>query len=802
MRTLGHRRHRIQLGLVALVGPAVAAGLVVAGPAEAAPRSAAAGAPMPKTLQPGRTTTPVFSLRSVPGYATTTRVAVRVKPWSGNLDKRYRIATPAGSTLLWGDWDRDGAYTPAVVTNGHWVIYNTMIGHTPVASAEFDFGAVGDKPVAGDWNRDGRTDIGVVRGGTWMLRKSPSAGATWRRIAFGRATDVPVTGDWNGDGRDGIGVRRGAKFFLRTKPKGGKPDFEYSFGRGRDVPVVGDWDGDGTDSVGVVRRHVWHLRSESTTKRRPKPTVVKQTVRRPSDPSAVPAPWRTPAGPTAAACPTASAGVANRPQVGPTVRPSKLLGKELPYDAADPNLASSPEFGLRNVLLESERYLLGAQYLERWYSSRHQRFTDILSRATPELQEYAVRRPAMAALTTAVAARTRAHSDSVVGRTTDEAIAYTDWLVRSIACEHAAVTPGGWGAGWQSAHWAMLAGQAAWLIWDRLTPQTREYVAQMIVYEAHQQLMRRVDYWADASGAIVAPGDTKAEENAWNSGVLELAVAMMPKHAQAANWRRKAVDLETAAFARLSDINSGAVVNGHTLAARLDGANAYDDGTVENHRIVHPDYMTNIQQSWWAADVAGLAGRTVPQSAFHNAAIVYGAFTTLDFPQGAASPVNGQPYAAPGGTLYRPGSNDIYYPQGSFWGTVRRAHFVSFDAHAYAYGLDTASVWPARSALAAHVAGQQALVASNGTGDGRTYSFDPPTANSQDTYNGREEYAASQLAAGWLALYVSRNAWDQRFNLPPLDRAGYAPIAPLTQAQTGWFGRTQGSSPEGERLSP
>jgi hypothetical protein len=193
---------------------------------------------------------------------------------------------------------------------------------------------------------------------------------------------------------------------------------------------------------------------------------------------------------------------------------------------------------------------------------------------------------------------------------------------------------------------------------------------------------------------------------------------------------------------------------------------------------------------------------TNPQSAFHNAALVYGAFTTLDFPQGAASPVNGQPYAAPGGTLYRPGSNDIYYPQGSFWGTVRRAHFVSFDAHAYAYGLDTASVWPARSALAAHVAGQQALVASNGTGDGRTYSFDPPTANSQDTYNGREEYAASQLAAGWLALYVSRNAWDQRFNLPPLDRAGYAPIAPLTQAQTGWFGRTQGSSPEGERLSP
>ena len=797
MRRLGNGT---LIGLVALVAPALAVGVVAGGPAQAAPTP---GAPaLPGALSPGKVTAPVFPLRSVPGYSTTTRAAVRVKPGSGRLDKRFRIGTPPGSTMLWGDWNRDGAYTPAVVTNGHWVIYNAMIGSAPAPAAEFDFGAVGDKPVAGDWNRDGRTDIGIVRGATWFLRKSPSAGATWRRIPFGRASDVPLTGDWNGDGRDGIGVRRGNKFFLRNKPKKGKPNFAYGFGRRADTPVVGDWDGDGTDSVGVVRRNTWHLRSESTTKRKPKPTVVARTVRRPADPTAAPAPWQTPAGPSAAACPTASAGVANRPQVGATVRPSVLLDKELPYNAADPNLASSPEFGVRSALLQSERYLLGAQYIERWYSSRYDRFTDILSRAAPNLQEYAVRRPAMAALTTAVAARTRAHNDAVVGRTREEAIRYTDWLVRSIACEHAAVTPGGWGADWQTAHWAMLTGQAAWLVWDYLTPQTREYVAQMLVFEADRRLMHRVDYWADASGAIVIPGDTKAEENAWNSGVLELALVMMPKHPQAANWRRKAVDLETAAFARLADINSGAVVNGHTLAARLDGANAYDDFTVENHRIVHPDYMTNIQQSWWAADVAGLAGRTVPQSAFHNAASVYGAFSTLNFPEGAASPVNGQPYAAPGGTLYRPGSNDIYYPQGSFWGTLRRAHFVSFDAHAYAYGLDSASAWSARDALAAHVSGQRALVAANGTADGRTYSFDPPTANAQDTYNGREEYAASQVAAGWLALYVSRNAWDKAYNLPPVDRAGYAPLGPLTQAQTGWFGRVQSSTPDGERRSP
>ena len=798
------RPHRSRPGVAGVAVVALVSGLLAAapgGPAQA--DTTTPGAPgMPPALRPGSVTAPVYPLRSVPGYAVASSVHARVKALDGRPDKRYFVPTPAGSTLLWGDWDRDGAHTPVVFSNGHWVVYDAMIGATPVPSREFDYGMAGDKPVVGDWNRDGRTDIGVVRGNAWMLRNRPDAGPTWRRVGFGTATDRPVTGDWDGDGRDGIGVRRGKTFYLRTTATKGPSTYTYAFGRPSDTPVTGDWDGDGTDSVGVVRGSVWHLRSESTTTRRPRPTVVKRAVDRPREPGSVPAPWPTLAGPDGQACATASAGVANRPQVGATVRPSLLLDKELPYDAADPALAANPVFQTRTALLESEKYLLGAQYLERWYDKRFQRYTDILSRFPTTQQEYAVRRPAMAALTTAVAARTKAHNDTSVGRTRDEAIRYTDWLVRSIACEHVAVTPGGWGAGWQSAHWAMLTGQAAWLVWDYLTPQTREYVAQMLVYEADRRLMAPVEYWADASGTVVSRGNTKAEENSWNSGVLELALAMMPRHPQAGNWRRKAVDLQTAAFARLADINSAEVVNGVTLADRLDGANAYDDGTVENHQAIHPDYMTNIQQSWWAADVAGLAGRKVPQSAFHNAALVYASIAATQFAEGAPSPTGNGVFGPPGGTIYRPGSNDIYYPQGSIWGTVRRAHFVSFDAHALAWGLDSATPWPARDALAQHVSGQLGLVANNGTGDGRTYSFDPPTANSQDNYNGREEYAASQLAAAWLALYVSANAWDRQFNAPAIDAATYAPLPVLTQAETGWFAQPRGTSPDGERLSP
>lgn len=800
----GARGRAARLAALAVVVPLVAA---AAGAAGAVPAVAATPPPaMPAALDPGSDSAPVAAVRTVPGYAGPTRVEVRLQRGNGRGDRRFAVPTPPGSALLWGDWNRDGAYTPAVFTAGHWVVYDAMVGSAPVAAREFHFGARGDRPVAGDFNRDGRTDIGVVRGNRWLLRSSPSAGPPWRSFRFGRPTDTPLTGDWDGDGRAGVGVRRGATWFLRERPTAGTAARTFRFGRPAAVPVTGDWDGDGADTVGVVRGSTWRLRDRRSGGRA---TVTTRRVPRPTGAGTVPAPWPTPAGPTAAACPTASAAVANRARVSSYVRPSGLLDRALPYDPADPSLGTNPVFQLRVSLLDAERYLLGAQYASRWAATRREAYTDVLARFRPDQQELAVRRPAMAAVTAAVATRTRAHNTRILGRTRAEAIRYTDWLVRSTACEHVAVTPGGWGGGWQTAHWAMLTGEAAWLVWDSLTPQTREYVAQMLVYEADRLLTRPVEYWKDAAGNLTPgrQGNTAAEEDSWNAALLELAVAMMPRHRQAPNWRRRAVDLEVASYARPADLGSGTVVNGYPLSRRLTGTNAFDDGTVVNHRVIQPDYMSTIQQNWWAADFAGLANRKAPASSLMNGALVYGAFTTSRFVGGEPSPADGAPFAGEPGvpyTIYRRGSNDVFFPQSTTWGTQRRAHFVSLDAHALAYGLDAAAAWSARDALAAHVSGQQALVAAAGTGDGRTYSVDPATASAQDRYNGREEYAASQLAAGWLALYVSRNAWDQRFGPPALDRGAYAPLPLLSRRAIGWqWARSPAAaSPRDEPRSP
>ena len=426
---------------------------------------------------------------------------------------------------------------------------------------------------------------------------------------------------------------------------------------------------------------------------------------------------------------------------------------------------------MRGSLQTAERYLLGAQYDALWRATRTHSYLSLLGRRSDEL---AIRLPAMSALTVAVGLRTGAADPRAIGRSAGGATAYVSQLVRSIACEHEAVTPGGWGLGWETAHWAMLTGAAAWLVWDKLSPETRSDVVAMMVAEADRETQLAVPYWALPDGTVLTPGDTKAEECAWTAGLLSLASVMMPSAPHAALWRAKAADLAVAAYSTQSDVSSPTLVNGVSGQDRLQGYNAYPDGTVENHQRIHPDYAANIQLLWLSADFDRLARRRVPEAMFHNGGLVYSSLSTHEFQAGADSPAGGT-YAEPGGTVYVPGSDRIYYPQGDDWGVVRRAHFVSLDAHALVYAtyLD-ATGWPAADALAQHERGQRALVASSGTEDGRTYSIDPSVAATQDTYPGREEYAAQSIASAWLALYV------RQIGIPALDR-GTLPVPIATQ---------------------
>lgn len=61
----------------------------------------------------------------------------------------------------------------------------------------------------------------------------------------------------------------------------------------------------------------------------------------------------------------------------------------------------------------------------------------------------------------------------------------------------------------------------------------------MMVHEADRFLNYKVPYYRDITGKILSKGDTRAEENAWNSNILTIATAMMPEHNHYDGWMRK-----------------------------------------------------------------------------------------------------------------------------------------------------------------------------------------------------------------------------------------------------------------------
>ena len=140
----------------------------------------------------------------------------------------------------------------------------------------------------------------------------------------------------------------------------------------------------------------------------------------------------------------------------------------------------------------------------------------------------------------------------------------------------------------------------------------------------------------------------------------------------------KNVELQISAYATPEDINKDTVVDGVKLNQILKGSNMNSNGTVINHNILHPDYMTAFMHNAINVWIYELAGRNGLQSSLYNGAIIYNALTELQF--------NGK-------TMYQK-SNDgkasslIYFPEGNDWGGKRQANYWLMDVVAYLYGWD------------------------------------------------------------------------------------------------------------------
>ncbi|MGJ7029751.1 hypothetical protein [Niabella hirudinis] len=194
-----------------------------------------------------------------------------------------------------------------------------------------------------------------------------------------------------------------------------------------------------------------------------------------------------------------------------------------------------------------------------------------------------------------------------------------------------------WGDAWQSAHWTAALGNAAWWSWDGLPDDVRSGVRKTVAHEA------------DRIKGMLPPhqlrSDSKSEENGWNSQVLSAALILMPNDRRGAGWEQALQKWAMSSYLRPADSTSKTVVDQVPVYQQFTGANIYDDFTLENHDIVHPDYMG----AWIlnaGNDLDYLMTDRKPFDAFlYNLPGIYNVQKRLLLPDGGYCYPNGQDWA-------------------------------------------------------------------------------------------------------------------------------------------------------------
>lgn len=413
-----------------------------------------------------------------------------------------------------------------------------------------------------------------------------------------------------------------------------------------------------------------------------------------------------------------------------------------------PPLHTTTDLAYRTLLSRINAYLAGPWWAAKGYPAS----------GLPVLvqDEYGIRGAGMAALGLAAGWVTGTQDTDLTGFVAVRA----QQLVSAAASQHRA-TKGttGWGGGWQDAYWAALNGSAGLLLWPThlTTDALREPVARMVEWEANRLLAVTPPVWTRADGVVLTPGDSKLEENQWNSTVLALAAAAMPSHSKAAAWQRRAVEYVMVGAAHPDDLADGTIVHGQpVLDWCASGWNVQPDYTVINHGIVHPDYMQCVSLGLQSAVTYALCGRPAPVGLAWNAQRIYRAYQCVTYA---------------GRTMYEQGNPRLYYPQGGDWGTRRPAGYACLDTMMDALCLDD-DPWnglplpvPATHWEALHVGDAAAMQLRPATPTHPSGVLADTGTNTEDTYRSRVEWSAGHLGLAVLTRWVQdRFRWH---NEPP-----------------------------------
>lgn len=225
-----------------------------------------------------------------------------------------------------------------------------------------------------------------------------------------------------------------------------------------------------------------------------------------------------------------------------------------------------------------------------------------------------------------------------------------------------------WGLSWQSAHWTHQLAQGAISIWGDLPDEIRSGVLRVVWHEANRIAATTPPY------ATVY--DSKSEENAWNAGALSAAIMLMPDDPRVTVWQQALQRWLLSAYIRPKDAESSMAIDGKPLSEQYEGANIFNDYTLENHGLAHPDYMTACTLKGEIMIDYLATGCKMTDACMFNVDHIYDKLKMLLLPSGG-----------------------YIYPQGQDWAIFRHSDWTNLHAFCLYYYQDPEALYWLRNNL-------------------------------------------------------------------------------------------------------
>lgn len=145
---------------------------------------------------------------------------------------------------------------------------------------------------------------------------------------------------------------------------------------------------------------------------------------------------------------------------------------------------------------------------------------------------------------------------------------------------------------WESSLWATSLAYASYFLNEELDESQKTYIYNMIKAECNYELERSIPTGYN--------GDTKAEENGWETNILSCALGLYPDDALAPKWFDRLRAFAINCYSHDDDAQNTTVIDPEydetTVQDLYIGKNLYDDYTLQNHNYFHTSYQNVVMQ--------------------------------------------------------------------------------------------------------------------------------------------------------------------------------------------------------------